>query len=429
MKKIICILLLITVIAGCLVFAACEQQAGDNSKYYDEITKKCKLEKSYEGKTFLKNGIGVVTVDDYTDGDTTRFKTPDGTVIIRYYGIDTPESTGSVEKWGVAASNFVKSRLSSATEIVLESSTGSVPVTDNYGVRYLGYVWYRSSSAEDFKLLNLEIIENGFSDNKGINTDAYIYYSYMNEANKFARSSKLRIYSTEKDPLFSEDPIALTLDEFYAEPEKYWNDEQGAGAKVMMDLYLESLTVSNSGTYTFTGVSYNPETNERKTINVYAGYSSSAASRMRLGHLYKIIGSIKKHGGAYQISGIVFNSLYESKDSYRNQLEGSYILQKNYYLLFDSSEEYIDQALYYLYSNVTATSVTVENGTMTIVGSANKVNKNNDGETKEFTFSVKVPENYVATLAVGDQFTTQGYQLVENSGNILIQSIADIIKK
>lgn len=107
MKKAISILLLIAVVLTCtLAFVACnkESEIADNTKYYDTVTKKAKLTKSFEGKSFMNDGIGVATVDAYTDGDTTRFrawnKEGNDTVIIRYYCVDTPESTGGVEKWG-----------------------------------------------------------------------------------------------------------------------------------------------------------------------------------------------------------------------------------------------------------------------------------------------------------------------------------------
>ena len=131
MKKIFSIIIVLSLCAlACLSLAACNKIA-DNTKFYDSITKTLKLTKSYEGKSFLNDGIGKATVDAYTDGDTTRFKLEQGTVVIvRYYQIDTPESTGSVDKWGRAASNFTKNALSNATEIVLEA-TASVAQKDS----------------------------------------------------------------------------------------------------------------------------------------------------------------------------------------------------------------------------------------------------------------------------------------------------------
>lgn len=431
MKKAISILLLIAVVLCCtLAVVACnENEIADNTKYYDAITKKAKLTKSYEGKTFMNDGIGVAKVDAYTDGDTTRFRAGEDTVIIRYYCIDTPESTGGVEKWGKAASLFVKDRLSKATEIVLESSTGTRPVNDSYGTRYLGYVWYKTADS-DFKLLNLELIENGFTENKALNTNAYPYYSYMDEANKFAKSIKLRLYSDLDDPLYSTDPVDMTVKGFWENTEEYYNVDADAGSKIVMTAYLESVTVSQSGTYTFVAGQYDPDTNKVYKINVYAAYSSNPASKMKLGQVYKIIGSVQKYNGNFQISGIVYNSLYgEAIGSANPGYEGCRLVQANYFLTFDSQEKMIDQYSKTLYTDVTVKSSSVENGTLTIVGTTKKRTLSGVGDELEFTYQVKVSDGYVNPFTAGKTFSVQGYQLVDKSGTIVIPNISDITVK
>lgn len=421
---LVCVIVaVLAVMAVCLV--ACNDEIADNTKYYDAITKKLKLEKSYEGKSFLQDGIGVATVAAYTDGDTTRFMTGDDTVIIRYYCVDTPESTGGVQKWGKAASLFVKDRLSKATLIVLESSTGSKPTVDSYGSRLLGYVWYKTAEDSDLKNLNLELIENGFSENKAINTAAYPYYASMDEANSFARSIKLRIYSDLDDPLFSTDPVEITVKDFLDNPEAYYSDETDSGAKVMFTAYFESISTSQSGTNTYSAVQYDPTTGDKYRILVYAGYASASASKMKLGHLYRVIGTIQKYNGSFQVSGVEYNEIYQDK-----QEGGSYILQREYYMTFDSSVDYFTQYSATLYSNVTVTSIANENGVLTIVGTANKCTKDGYKDTAEtFTFKVNVSENYQATLKVGDKFSVRGYQLEAKSGVITVSEIEAITKK
>src|SRR5699024_7289229 len=102
-------------VVSCCVLAACGPQIADNTEYYDAITKTLKLTKQFEGKSYLSDGIGRATLELLTDGDTTRFTLEQGDSInMRYYSVDTPESTGGVEKWGKAASNFVKEKLSAA---------------------------------------------------------------------------------------------------------------------------------------------------------------------------------------------------------------------------------------------------------------------------------------------------------------------------
>ena len=265
MKKIFSLILILSLLCCCLV--ACKEPISDNTEHYDKITKKLKLSREYEGKSFVDDGIGKATVDAFTDGDTTRFSLEDGTVvIIRYYQIDTPESTGAVEPWGLAASNFVRQQLTDA-DIILEA-TGDTPETDSYGVRYLGYVWYKSSSEKDYKCLNLEMVENGFSENKGIYTSAYPYYQYFNEAEVFAKKVKTRIHSDLDDPLYSKDPIDITIKEFWQNTEAYYNRDSKAGSKVRFTAYLSSVKKADSGTHTFIAQQYDAQDKEVYEINV-----------------------------------------------------------------------------------------------------------------------------------------------------------------
>ena len=425
MKKSIKILSVLLILVFCLAFVvACNEPDGptiDNSKYYDEITKTLKLTKSFEGKSFLSDGIGRATLVSPTDGDTSRFRLEQGTeVSIRYYQIDTPESTGDVEKWGKSAAFFVKERLKSATEIVLEA-TESRAVKDSYGTRYLGYVWYKTADS-DFKLLNLEVVENGFSDNKGFMSSAYPYNDYFAKANNFARKNSLRLYSQEDDPMFSTEPEDITLKDFYDNTEAYYNIETEVGSKVRFTACLVELQKSNSGTHTYIAEWYDEE-GKRYTINVYAAYSSSSASTMKLGHLYRVVGAIQYYGGKYQVSGINYDVIFGA-----SRMDYTAPTQMDYFLKFDSDATFITQYSDTLYGDVTVQSATLEGTTLTIVGKAQRRTK--DGyaqEEKVYTFKVEVPENYTLTISEGDTFSTSGYQYVANSGVITILSYSNIV--
>lgn len=431
MKKSIKISSLLLIIVLCLaLFVACgetnnppsvDEPVIDNSKYYDEITSTLKLTKSFEGKSFLSDGIGRAVLDKPTDGDTTRFRLEQGTTIsVRYYQIDTPESTGNVEKWGKAAAFFVKERLLSATEIVLEA-TKDKAVKDSYGTRYLGYVWYKTADSDDFKLLNLEVVENGFSDNKGFVSSEYPYNDYFAKANNFARKNSLRIYSNEDDPMFSTDPEDITLKDFFENTEAYYNIETEVGSKVRFNACLIALERSNSGTHTFIAEWYD-EDGKRYTINVYAAYTSSSASRMKIGHMYRVVGTIQYYYGEYQVSGIKYDVIYGA-----NRMDYTSPIQDDYFLRFDSDCEFISQYSDTLYGDVTVVSATVEGTTLTIVGTAKQ--KTKDGYSTEestFTFKVKVADNFNNTLEAGDTFSTSGYQYVEESGEITILNYSNI---
>ena len=397
----------------------------DNSKYYDEITSTLTLTKSYDGKSFLTDGIGKATLVAHTDGDTSRFRLEQGNIVvsIRYFQIDTPESTGNVEKWGKAASLFVKERLTNATEIVLEA-TGDRAVKDSYGTRYLGYVWYKTAEDTEFKLLNLEVVENGFSDNKGIMSSEYPYYEYFARANNFARKNGLRLYSNEEDPLYSTDPEDITLKDFWDNTEAFYNEETDSGSKVRFNAVLVDIKVSNTGTHTFVAEWYDEEGN-RYTINVYAGYTSSPASQMMLGHMYRVVGSIQYYGGQYQVSGITYNKIYGA-----NRMDYTHPTQKYYFLKFDSNTTFISQYSDMLYGDVTVVSSTLDGTTLTIVGTAQQKTKNGyAAEAKTYTFKVEVGENFNNTWNEGDKFSVSGYQYVANSGEITVLEYKHIVKK
>lgn len=431
MKKILRVIgSLMVVCLGVFCFPACgseEAEVADNTKYYDEITKTLKLTKSYADKNFYSDGIGEATVASYTDGDTTLFRlkntsSPIGdTANIRYFEIDTPESTGSVEKWGKSASLFVKNQLSSATQIVLEATT--TPASkDSYGTRYLGYVWYKTADYGEFKNLNLEIVENGYSDNKGMNTQDYPYFSTFKKANDFARSIKLRLYSELDDPLYSTAPIDTTIKEFNENPLAFYNEELDAGSKIRFTAYLKSITISGTGTHTFVAEQIDPETNQKYSVNVYTGYNSSPASSMKLGHLYQIVGSVQKHDGAYQIAGPVYNNMYPTADN-------THITQRNYYWNFNSSTGFTDHNSATLYSDVKVTDVKVNDTVMTVKGTAQQNAKDGYKDATEFTFEVTVPKDYTPTLTVGDRFAANAYKFDKDKNILTILNVDDIAIK
>jgi len=153
----------------------------------------------YEGREFLRDGIGEVTLDRCIDGDTTFFRSASGRAFsVRYLGIDTPESTGKIQPWGQAASDFVCELLTNAETIVLQSDPNpTVGRTDNNG-RQLAYVWY------DGRLLNLELIELAYT--PAVGAGPLLHGEAMLQAQEHARNTRRRIWG-EEDPNF--DPTIL----------------------------------------------------------------------------------------------------------------------------------------------------------------------------------------------------------------------------
>ena len=147
-----------------------------------------KIEFEYEGKSFINDGVGEVTLVRTIDGDTAYFRDITGEEVkVRFLCINTPESTKEHDPWGKAASNFTASFLSNAKKIVLESEMDNR--VDVYG-RYLGYVWV------DGVLLNLILVEQAYTNSSYANSK---YRSFFLEASIEAQLTGRRFYG-EIDP-------------------------------------------------------------------------------------------------------------------------------------------------------------------------------------------------------------------------------------
>ncbi len=150
----------------------------------DEVT----IDFDYQNKSFIEDGVGEVELVYATDGDTASFKdlVTNETFRLRFLGVDTPESTIEKDPWGKAASNYTKKKLTEAHTIVLEAEGSR---QDNYD-RYLGFVWI------DGKLLNLELVEQAYSNSTLVNSK---YESYFSLAASEAKKTGRRFYG-EIDP-------------------------------------------------------------------------------------------------------------------------------------------------------------------------------------------------------------------------------------
>ena len=167
----------------------------------------------YENRTFLEDGIEEVSLATAIDGDTAHFRTADNDLIkARYYGIDTPESTGKVQPYGRGASNFNKEKLKAAdangTIVITSVSVNQyqAPEHDSTGERYVSLIWINTEKehapSSELTLLNLWIVQEGWSDVKNVN-DLPEYQDIFYAANQQARTYKLNLFSGQDDPLFN----------------------------------------------------------------------------------------------------------------------------------------------------------------------------------------------------------------------------------
>ena len=178
-----------------------------------------------EGKKFAGHDenavdhLGYVSLKSCTDGDTANFEQDDyidefgSTVTIktRFLGVNTPESTAKVEPWGKKASLFTKHQLEEAQADADENSTASKKVynialinhpsatsfeiKDSSGGRWLAFIWYRLTTTSEWRLLNLELVEQGFSRNQLFTDDPVCNYRpYFEAAEEKNNLCKYRVF-------------------------------------------------------------------------------------------------------------------------------------------------------------------------------------------------------------------------------------------
>lgn len=251
----------------------------------------------------------IVTVHTYVDGDTTHFNSKvdqkTGILKARYLGIDTPESTGKIQPWGKKASNFTKNKLMNAAEIMIESNDDMWNL-DSTSTRYLIWVWYRPTAGADWRLLNLEIMQEGLAAAKNINSTCYS--EVMNKAYTQAVTNKLYYYSDDKDPDFPYGSAeVVTLKELRTNIADY------NGKKVN----FEGLVTRVAGQTAYVE-SYDAETDFTYGLPVYMGFTSFPI--IEKGNILTFVGIVQLYetAGTYQLSGITYIA---TKPDYKDNIK------------------------------------------------------------------------------------------------------------
>lgn len=130
-----------------------------------------------------------VTVDEFIDGDTTRFNYEGASESFRYLMIDTPETGHSghgEEPFGAEAAERARELLEDADKIEVEFDAG--PARDDYG-RYLTYVY------ADGEMINEILVREGLAEVKYVNPPNDTHADLLYEAQEKARSENLGIWS------------------------------------------------------------------------------------------------------------------------------------------------------------------------------------------------------------------------------------------
>ena len=249
-----------------------------------------------------------VKVSTYVDGDTTHF-IPKGTPSVwindednilkaRYNSCDTPESTGKVEPWGESAKKWTRKALENAQSIIIQSDTDKW-TTDSTGGRYLVWVWYRNSENEDYRLLNLELIQEGLAKLKS--ASSYSLYETFNAANMQAILYEKCVYSKEKDPNYYYGVAqVITIMELRQNLEKY------SGTKVCVNGLI---TVYDSYNHMAYAQAYDVDSEKWYGIDVYLGYNNYEI--IKVGNLVRLVGTLSYYetGQSWQLTGLSYHRM------------------------------------------------------------------------------------------------------------------------
>ena len=310
-SKLLVLLLAVAMLAGC--FAACDSGKNPTETTAEDST----AGQGSENMEFVDYASTVkfdpnsdrahatVTVKTFVDGDTTHFNIDHptfegGLLKARYLGVNTPESTGQIEPWGKKASTFTKETLSKATSIIVESDTATWN-PDSTGDRFLVWVWYKTADMEDYRCLNLEILQQGLAVASKSSDTVYadICVTILNQA----VNHKLHVHSKEKDPDFYYGAaMPMTLKELKTNIEDYKGK----------DVSFEGVVVRNSNQTAYVE-EYDEETGLYFGIQVYYGFNLGFFGEeiLSVGNRVLVVGSVQYYetGGTYQISDIKYHAM------------------------------------------------------------------------------------------------------------------------
>ena len=373
LRKFLFLPLMMMTITACGPAQTCVVREGTqvNDLLPTPITDSFKLAQKdqLEGKRFAGNvgeqydHIGYVQLRSCTDGDTANFTQNDYrdeqnaliTIKTRFLGVNTPESTAKVQPWGKKASLWCKHVLESAqadaeahstsgnkvSNIVLinhpkneDGTGGPFEEKDSSGGRWLAFIWYRPTYESDWRLLNLELVEQAYSRNYLFDEDDVCNYKGVFEkADKWNEKCGYRVYG-ELDPDYDYEETPYEYSIWYI---KHHYDELGitdAGKSgkqlivtallvgmqgdnmILRDLYLdheqvEANDTEYSGIYAYVGFNAN--------LGNYIGnaHEQMGGDRSGIGLVVRFYCRATQYGGNYQLTDVNTSTISYEKRSFR----------------------------------------------------------------------------------------------------------------
>lgn len=277
---------------------------------------------TYEDTNFLDHGIGLVTLYNAVDGDTAHFfqketsNREERLVKVRFYGIDTPESTGQIEPWGKKASKFTTDALNSAGTIVLTNGelVGGAASPDSTGTRFKALVWIaeeENAPIENLRCLNLWVVQEGFSNGKGV-ADCPLAQLF-NDADLQAQTLKRNMWSGEDPDFYKGDALVTSIKEIVDE----FVENNGVcptfeGVKVQINGVVVKVVDDDA----YVAQDFEDEETgeiERYGMFIFAGYKHYSILK-GIGNDLTITGTFTVRYGNPQITSVSYNEYLPSKD-------------------------------------------------------------------------------------------------------------------
>lgn len=267
-------------------------------------------EDDYASKDFTaaETGLsyGKATLVNVTDGDTAVFRTITGeSNRVRFLAINTPESTGKVQPWGVKASHWFKKLAETATDWCIVNDIDTYGRFDSSGGRYLGFVWYKNASG-NWRLYNLECVEQCYSDRQIFQDSSKLgYLPYFQRADEVNKECGYRVYG-QKDPTYdySDDVVEATIYEVLHNYNTLGITDESSGKQLHIKALVLGLIGDNLFLRDITKDLNQSEDEPLSCIYGYAGYGTSLASWVGVGDVIYFYCRATSYADTYQLSDI-----------------------------------------------------------------------------------------------------------------------------
>lgn len=224
--------ILVSILSLSLIFtASCSaEKASANSNSTSNIYTNTSIsQKESQSKSDLikKFNLKEVKVSRTVDGDTIQLT--DG-IKVRLIGVNSPESTAKIERYGKEASNYTKSNLTGKT-VYLEKD---VSETDQYG-RLLRYIWIDipneiNDSEIKTKMFNAMLVENGYAQVSTYPPDVK-YRDYFAKCNSEARNAKKGLWAINANGTTKGDTLSNYISNPNSSSTNKSSDITGSSAK------------------------------------------------------------------------------------------------------------------------------------------------------------------------------------------------------